>query len=536
MNRQLSEDEIVDGIDDALREGRVYAVYQPQINHSTGRMIGAEALMRWNDPENGLQMPGNFIPVLESYDMVYKADLHIFEDVCKFVRECLDKKIPIVPISVNLSRYDIFQRDYVEQMEAIRKKYDVPARYLRVEITESSAMGGLELVAQALDELHKYGFLVEMDDFGSGYSSLNILKDLDVDIIKLDMNFLRGELGGRGGTIVSSIVQMTRWLNTQIIAEGVETAEQADYMESVGCYYMQGYLYSEPLMKETFLKKLAVTNHEPLSPAVNLIRTMDAGKFWEPESIETLIFSNFVGAAAIFTYKEGRLEVLRVNKKYIKELGMNMDEQSIIGTDSWEGLDEENKMIYEDTIKRAIESGEEETCDTVRTICSKSCGDAKIWVRTDLRVIGNAGDQYLIYAMIRNITNEKEMLLKLTGDEKLLKSAFDQVNVYAWDYIFATKDMHPCFRCMRDLDLPPVVEDYPDPVFESGLFPMDYKEMYTDMLRRLEQGEKEIEAVIPLTADRIPFRIRYTTEFDENGKPLKAYGSAAIVVDDKEEL
>ena len=535
MNRQLSEDEIVDGLDAALNEGRIYAVYQPQINHSTGRMVGAEALMRWNDPENGLQMPANFIPVLESYDLIYKADLCVFEDVCRFVKSCIDARLPIVPISCNLSRYDVLRRDYVENMEAIRKKYDVPVRYLRIEITESSAIGGLELVAGVLSDLHKYGYIVEIDDFGSGYSSLNILKDLDFDIIKLDMRFFGGELGGRGGTIISSIVQLARWLNTQIIAEAVETVELADYMESIGCYYIQGYLYSEPLLKETFLKKLAITDHEPMTPALNLIRTMDAGKFWEPDSLETLIFSNFVGAASIFTYKEGELEILRVNKKYIKELGMNMDEKAIIGTNPWDMLDEENKTIYENTIKRAIESGEEESCETTRTICSKSCGDAKIWINTDLRVIGNASDQYLIYAMIKNITSEKEMIMSMTDNEKVFRSAFDQINVYAWEYIFATREMHPCFRCMRDLKLPLVVENYPDPVFESGLFPMDYKDMYYDMLRKLERGEKELEAVIPLTVGRIPFHVRYKTEFDETGKPLKAYGSATLVVDEGRE-
>ena len=534
MNRQLTEDEIVDGLDAAIEEGRIYAVLQPQINHATGRMVGAEALMRWSDPEFGLQMPAFFVPILESYDLIYKADLYLFEDVCRFIRSCLDEKLPVVPISCNLSRYDIFQHDYVTQMEEIRKKYDIPVRYLRIEITESSAIGGIELVSKALDDLHSYGYLVEMDDFGSGYSSLNILKDLDVDIIKLDMGFLRDGFGGRGGTIVSSIVQMARWLNTQIIAEAVETAEQADYMESIGCYYIQGYLYSEPLLKESFLKKIKMTSHEPMAPAESLIRTMEAGKFWEPESLETLIFSNFVGAAAIFTYKEGDVEIVRVNKKYIKELGMNLDERELIGTDPWEGIDDVYRTIYEETIKRAIESGDEERCETARTICSESCGDAKMWIRTDLRVIGNAGNQYLIYAMIQNITSEKEMMIEAMSNERLFHNAFDQVNVFAWEYIFETREMHPCFRCMRELGLPHVVENYPDPLFESGLFPPDYKDMYYDMLKRLEEGEKEIEAVIPLTVGRVPFHIRYTTEFDENGKPLKAYGSAAIVADEEE--
>ncbi|MBR6230057.1 MAG: EAL domain-containing protein [Eubacterium sp.] len=531
MERQLTEDEIVESVDEAIKNGDIYAVFQPQINHATGRMVGAEALMRWKHPEFGMQYPATFIPVMEAYDLVFRADLHIFEEVCQVQRYCLDNHIPLVPLSFNMSRYDIYRHDYVEKIEEIRKKYDIPVKFLRVEITESSAIGGMEILQMAINRLHEYGYLVEMDDFGSGYSSLNILKDLDVDIIKLDMRFLSGGVGGRGGTIISSIIQMTKWLNTPVIAEGVETSDQADYMESIGCYYVQGYLYFRPIDRDEFILQLKTTDHEPLSPAMNLIRTMDAGKFWDPDSLETLIFSNFVGAAAVMTYRNGKLEILRINKKYIREIGMNMDEKELIGTDPWDSYDETNKALYEATIKKAIRTRDEETCETQRRVCSKSCGDTMIWVRTDLRVIGQAGDEFLIYAMIKNITSEKEQLMAVIDSERKFRYASDQVNIYAWEYIFATKDMRPCFRCMRDLHLPPVVKNYPEPVFENGLFPMDYKESYYELLQNLENGLESADVIIPLTVGRIPFHVRYTTEFDETGKPLKAYGSATLVVD-----
>ena len=156
-----------------------------------------------------------------------------------------------------------------------------------------------------------------MDDFGSGYSSLNILKDLDVDIIKLDMNFLNGNIGGRGGTIISSMVQMTKWLNTPVIAEGVETIEQADYMKSIGCYYIQGYLYAKPVKKDEFLDEVKRLEHETQNEAGKFIKEIGSGAFWNPDSMETLLFNNFVGPAAIFTYTKGTVETLRVNQKYI---------------------------------------------------------------------------------------------------------------------------------------------------------------------------------------------------------------------------
>lgn len=532
MTKQMNEQELLACFDDAVSYGHIYPLYQPKINHATGRMIGAEALMRWTHPVCGMQYPSDFIPVLEKNDLIYRADLSIFEAVCKFLRSCLDNGVKPVPISVNMSRYDIYRKNYVDEIERLRSQYDIPVKYIHVEVTETSAIGGMELVSGVLKKLHEYGYVVEMDDFGSGYSSLNILKDLEVDVIKLDMRFLSGEIGGRGGTIISSIVQMAKWLGTPVIAEGVETVEQADFMKSIGCKYVQGYLYSKPVPVEEFRRKLGQLEHEPMKPAMDLIRTMDAGKFWDPSSMETLIFNNFIGGAAIFTYQEGKMEILRVNKKYVKELGMNMLEQEILNSDPWQTFDDKNRMIYEDTLKRAIESRDEVTCETWRCICSEICGEDDICIRSHIRMIGHTEDQYLFYARVQNITREKKRSRQLDENEQRFTNAFEQINVYAWEYTIATKQMRPCFRCMRDLNLPPLVENYPETAIEIGIFPPDYADMYREWMRKLDAGEVDtMEGIIPLTVGRVPFHVRYTLERDENGNPLKAYGSAALVVD-----
>ncbi len=537
MNKIMTEQELLECFDDAVRFGHIFVNYQPKINHSTGRMVGAEALMRWTNPEYGMQYPSNFIPVLEKHDLIYRADLAVFERVCRFLRSCLDTGITPVPVSVNMSRYDIYRKNYVEEIEKLRKQYDIPVNYLHVEVTETSAIGGMELVSSVLKQLHDYGYIVEMDDFGSGYSSLNVLKDLAVDVIKLDMRFLSGSIGGRGGTIISAIVQMAKWLGTPVIAEGVETLEQADYMKSIGCKYVQGYLYSKPVAEEDFLQKLQKIDQEPMTPALDLIKTMDAGRFWDPDSMETLIFNNFVGGAVIFTYQKQKekAEILRVNKKYVREIGMNMIEQEILDSDPLQGMDEQNRKIYFDTLDRAIASNDEETCETWRTVCSKTCGEDRICVRSFIRLIGKTETQYLFYAMVQNVTAEKARYHELYESERRFRFASEQANVYAWEVDLATRKMRPCFRCMRDLNIPPVVYNYPEPVIESGIFPPDYADMYRHWMAQLEAGEVDhLEAVMPLTVGRIPFHVRFSLERDENGKPLKAYGSATLVVDEKE--
>ena len=527
--RKMTPQEINQHFWDAIVKGGIFPYYQPQYNHTTHQTIGAEALMRWHPPGFDMQSPSAFIPVLEESGLIHEADLFIFEQICEFISRCLDEGIPAVPISFNVSRYDFYQHDYVHELEEIRKKYNVPVDYLRAEITESSAVGGTSLMASVIRKLHDCHYLVEMDDFGSGYSSLNALKDLPVDVIKMDMNFLSGDISGRGGTVIKAIVQMAKWMSLSIIAEGVETKEQADFMQSIGCNYVQGFLYSRPLKEADFVDLLKKTESEQMTPQMEF--SVDALNFWNPDSYETLIFSQYVGPAAVFSYENGMVEILRVNQKYIKEMGINISEEDIVRTNPWDHQSEDSKRLYEETIQRAINSGEEEECETWRRFASTCCGDEAICIRSHIQMIGKSGAQTVFYARIRNITSEKQRYNDLSESERRFRFASEQANVYAWEYDIGTKEMRPCFRCMRDLGLPPVVKNYPEPAIDAGIFPQDYADMYREWHRKLEAGADHLEAVIPLTVGRVPFHVRYTTEFDKDGKPVKAYGSATLVVD-----
>ena len=401
-----------------------------------------------------------------------------------------------------------------------------------MEITESSVVGGSRQVNQIIKKLHACGYLVEMDDFGSGYSSLNVLKDIEFDIIKLDMMFLSEESDGkRGGTIVSSVIRMAKWLAIPVIAEGVETIRQADFLRSIGCDCIQGYLYSKPLPQEEYEKILSGSTIGDMVPQMRLIRTLNACDFWDPNSQETLIFSNYVGGAAIFDYQDGKIEILRVNQKYLQEIGMNQSERDLIRSDPFLTFDEANKKIYLDMLEWAIQSMDEEECETWRNLSSSCCGEERICVRANVRMIGKSDDNYLFYVMVRNITAEKKRYAEILDSERRFKMASEQVNIYYWEYTIATKEMRPCFRCMRDLGLPAVLTNYPDSAIEMGIIPPEAADMYRDWHRQIAEGVKELEAIIPLTVGRIPFHVRYTTEFDENGRPVKAYGSAALVVD-----
>ncbi len=523
----ITEQEVSGSMKKALENNQFVPYFQPQYDHGTGMLIGAEALARWNHPEKGIISPAVFVPIFEANGFIYSLDMYIFEYICKFIRKCIDNNIHVVPISTNFSRYDIFQEDFVEKLEVIRSRYSVPVKKIRIEITESAAAGGSSFTNKIVKKLHKYGYVVEMDDFGSGYSSLNVLKDIGFDIIKLDMKFLSNRAGNkRGGIILTSIVNMAKWLKMPVIAEGVEELNQADYLRSIGCNYIQGYLYSKPLNEEKFFSLLEGKPVGVADSQLEFISSFDSFDFWSPSSQETLIFNQFVGPSIILSSHGEKIEIVRVNRKYLREMGMNQSESEIVKEDFLKYFDKENRILFTDTLKKAARTKQEQQCEAWCTINSECCGKEKLYISYTILLIGKSKDSNLFFISLRNITNEKKVTLKYIETEKRFKAASEQANIYYWEYNILTKQMFPCFRCMRDLGLPMVVENYPEPAIDMGIIPADYADEYRNIHKRLEQGEKNIEIEIPLTVGRTPFIVRYTTEFDDSGRPVKAFGSA----------
>ena len=531
MDEVITRNNILKYKDKAFSEEEYVVYYQPKYNQYTGMLVGAEALARWQSPEMGFVVPGQFIPVFEEDETITRLDLYVFEKICCLLKESKENNYYLVPISINFRRKDFFSEDFLEKLDRITEHYGIDCSNITVEITETSALGNADIMNQIIHELHQRGYRVAMDDFGRGYSSLNMLKNLDIDEIKIDMGFIDGEVGNKGGIILRSVIEMTKWLQIPLVMEGVETIEQSDFLKSIGCSYVQGFLFSKPVPPDEYRKLLSASSVGIIAKPLNLIGHFNAYNFWDPRSLDTFAFSHLVGGAAVFQYDQEheRLELLRVNEKYLQEMGMNKTQNDMILSDMWQEFDKENKAIFGDSIRCAIETNDEVSCETWRTSASPCCGTEHLCIRTDMRVIGQSGEKYLFYAMIRNVTAEKERYGELAHSDTIMRNTFDQVNIYYWEYNILTREMRPCFRCMRDLGLPPVVKNYPEPAIEQGIIPEEYAQMYRDLVAQLSTGVDKIEAIVPLTADRIPFKVRYTTEFDELGNPIRAFASATLV-------
>ncbi len=244
-NIQKTKRSIEDRMRTALKNREFVMYLQPKYSISESKLIGAEALARWIDPEKGLVPPNDFIPVFEKNGFVVKIDEYIWECACQEIRKWLDKGITPVPISVNVSRVHLNNGDFLDRLNGLIQKYQIPKEYLELEITESAEnINSNAMIKAAKDQ----GFRLLMDDFGSGYSSLNTLKNTPFDVLKIDKSFLSSSMESqRGQKIISHTIAMTQDIGLDLIAEGVETKEQADFLYTCGCDAAQGFLYSRPI-------------------------------------------------------------------------------------------------------------------------------------------------------------------------------------------------------------------------------------------------------------------------------------------------
>lgn len=254
-NELQKEKKLLSNFDEAIETNQFQMYLQPQIS-ANGRLLGAEALVRWLNPVKGLIPPGDFIPLFEQTGYIHRLDQYIWELACKKLREWRDRGRDDLHISVNISVKDFYYIDLYETFTRLVEKYDIPPKNLKLEITESILMTDTHNQLKLLDRLREYGFEIEIDDFGSGYSSLNTLKDANVDVLKLDMGFLsKTEHTTRGRIIMNSIISMSKELGLSVITEGVELEEHVEFLKTAGCDIFQGYYFDKPIPVEEFEKK-----------------------------------------------------------------------------------------------------------------------------------------------------------------------------------------------------------------------------------------------------------------------------------------
>lgn len=250
----LQEKEIENIMRESLKKKEFQIYLQPKYSLKSSEIYGAEALIRWIHPIRGLLSPAEFIPLFERNGFIVDIDLYVFEEVCILIRKWLDEGKDVHPISVNMSRAHFVNIDFFKDYIRIKNKYDIPSKYIEIELTETMVFEDPEMFSKIIKKIHQTGFKCSMDDFGSGYSSLNLLKDLELDTVKLDRAFFSSEKmkNEKENIIVKSIIDMTKALNMLTVAEGIESKYQMEFLNKTACDFIQGYVVSKPVSINEF--------------------------------------------------------------------------------------------------------------------------------------------------------------------------------------------------------------------------------------------------------------------------------------------
>lgn len=423
----------------ALKNREFVLHWQPQCSTRTSRIVGLEALVRWNHPERGLVMPGAFIPILERTGFIANLDRYVWEEACRHIRSWLDRGGTPLPVSVNISRADLYAIDVVDTIESLVNLYGIERGLLELEITES-AYAEDERMTQAVNELKELGFTILMDDFGSGYSSLNMLKDITVDVIKIDMNFLNRQHNiQRGEGILETIVSMARLMDLRIIAEGAETADQVEFLKSIGCDYAQGYYFYRPMSTESLEELIqdqdVVDYRGVLSPMVD---TIDVDALVHEDAMSRTIVDNLIGGMAVYAVYDDRYELMQVNNEYYHVTGCNPVDLKERQTCIWQQTHPEDR----DAMLSLFDAAEQHPISGAEgTIRRYRLNGELMWLKLRVFFLSRQEDRRLFYAAVEDVTEQRQRELSIIGSVNSDARLFELLN--------AQSAHHWCFNVTR---------------------------------------------------------------------------------------
>lgn len=405
----LDEQSLTHDMERALADREFVIYLQPVYSVTEEAPIGAEALVRWQHPTKGFLSPDKFIPVFEKNRFIIKLDSYVREEVCRYLAERKLAGKTIVPISVNVSRLNIYMSNFCSQLVELLDKYELDHKYMKIEITESSYTDTPKRIVNLISCLHSNGFAVLMDDFGSGYSSLNMLKDIDVDILKIDRNFINGiESSERGSSVLGSIVRLAKWLNIPVVAEGVENAAQLDYLTGLGCDCIQGYYFSPPVPMEKFNEIIDTMSLSGMGKVSKVtLDEIDFERTWKSSRTADLIMNSMVGAMGIYELSGGRLELLRVNDDYYKLTGTTPEDFNSMAKDIMPLIHEDDRYPLLAACDAATASHKVETLNIRRK--QQEPDEEYRWLALKVRHIGDMSDRSVFYFALDDLSAQKRL-------------------------------------------------------------------------------------------------------------------------------
>ena len=414
MRRKIvTEQSITNEMNEALANRHFVIYLQPKYDAATETIVGAEALVRWLHPRQGMIPPADFIPVFEHNGFIFQLDQYVWEETCRLLRRWLDEGKKPLPISVNVSRIDFYSPRLVSILNMLVKKYSLPPHLLELELTESAYTDNPQQIIAVTKELQKNGFRILMDDFGSGYSSLNMLKDLPVDVLKIDLKFLDQQgTTGRGGNILNSIVRMAKWMRMPVIVEGVETREQVNFLRTIGCDCIQGFFFAQPMPVADYERLMSrQENHVVTSGLVeaNWPDIKDFDELLDPSTNFNHLFTGIIGGIALYEFANGQLEGLRASENFFRLLHGSPGDVLSHARQVLDYITEEDRPRLLDAIERARTDHRAAECMIRRRIL-----DGKVlWMRARCSVILDSPDRLLLFISWEDVSEQYDLPIQL---------------------------------------------------------------------------------------------------------------------------
>ena len=522
------EREVVAGIESALREDRIELFLQPKCNIRTGKIVGAEALARWRHPERGIVAPGEFIPLIERNGLVRSLDLRVWEKTAAWIRGLIDEGVQPVPVSVNVSRADIYLVDVAAELHALVERYGIEPSLIEVEITESAYSERPDRIVAAFDELAERGFTVLMDDFGSGYSSLNMLKDINVDVLKIDMRFLDRD-DRRSKDIMESVIRMARWLDLPVIAEGVETREQVNFLLDVGCSYAQGYYYARPMEAAAFEALLtdgSKVQHEQCALQDARRPILDFRDLLHENTISDRMLSSIIGSVALYSYADGDLRLIRGNEAYrrlIATLGEGVN-----------GAEEGGSLLpfVHDEDRDALVAAAEETVrscpdDGVEVVVRRMGTNGCHWHKMRLFHLNTTNGSATVYGSVTDVTERMEYMEALRKSEQRFEMTLEASGTVVFELDIPTRTARYSEFLQQAFGLAETVANAPEGFIEQGTVAEESIEDFRAIYRDLYAGAPRTSAVVRAImgdGSRAWNRVTLLAMPNEAGAPVKAVG------------
>ena len=539
----MDEQEIRDESRRAIDNGEFVVFYQPVYGIKAKKFVSAEALVRWNHPSKGMISPGKFIPVFERNGFIAELDVYVLEQVCKYHQKRRENGLEPFPISVNISRMSMYNPQLFDIISGLTEQYGVEPRFFRIEITETAYNDNPTQLLDTVNKLRAKGFPVLMDDFGSGYSSLNTLKDIPIDLLKLDMKFMQGfESSEKVKTIVTSIARMSRWLNVPMLAEGVETKEQYLFLKSIGCSYIQGYYFSRPAPEREFTETIGSKDNKSSDYKLNTIDSSeDINDLLDGNSFVSTLIGEIFDGYAIYEVNGDKLDVIRINEGYTRITGLELED---VTADDYDITD---KMHADDKIK--VQKG-----------CAE-CFTKKNGVRAVLRLYNKkGGEMHYVDVLFKRLGGSDEnpifctaftdVTSQMTADTTYIAyyniaqddlreradGQYPHCTVLEFDHVTNTTTTTPSFSMfaaastMREEDMYKEKEYMKAPAIHP-----DDRDKYLELLKNAKEQDSGTEAVLRMQMSDSSYkwcRLFMYFDKDEKGNIRKSLCTINVVHDE----